>query len=52
MLFQVWENGAERQDEETDEVEDEADEAEDEAEEEEGDEMFPNGADPAWRSSN
>ena len=47
MLFQVWEIGAERQDEETDEVEDEADEAEDEAEEEEGDEMFPNGADPA-----
>ena len=47
FTFQVWENGAERQDEETDEVEDEADEAEDEAEEEEGDEMFPNGADPA-----
>ena len=35
------------EDEETDEVEDEADEAEDEAEEEEGNEMFPNGADPA-----
>ena len=35
------------EDEDTDEVEDEADEAEDEAEEEEGDEMFPNGADPA-----